>query len=62
MSTLTHPQSAGSAALATRIAIVDTDIHHAIRSNADLLPYLSAVNRERLTRGHQSPESERDGH
>ena len=50
MSTLTHPQPAGGVVLAPRITIADTDIHHAIRSNSDLLPYLSAVNRERLTR------------
>jgi len=38
------------AASATRHPIVDTDIHHAVRTDADLFPYLSAVYRERLER------------
>ncbi len=50
MNTLPPMQPAENSAIAARIAIMDTDIHHAIRSDADLLPYLGAVNRERLAK------------
>jgi predicted TIM-barrel fold metal-dependent hydrolase len=48
--TIPLPAAGAPAAPDARIAIVDTDIHHAIRQDEDLFPYLSPVYRERLER------------
>jgi predicted TIM-barrel fold metal-dependent hydrolase len=48
--TIPLPAAGAPAAPDARVAIVDTDIHHAIRRDEDLFPYLSPVYRERLER------------
>ena len=32
----------------TRLTVIDTDVHHGVRANSDLLPYLPHVYKERF--------------
>ncbi len=46
--TTLHAEKAGTAETISAFRLVDTDIHHCLRSTSDLLPYLSRYDQERL--------------